>query len=122
MLTQELFKGLEFVSLLIRQRKNEKSPDNLNQMGEEVVENNPPWGKVYQKYVRPLDDVCEVECLVTRKKWSRCRYAGSFSELHVAVSSKESWDPSELKGEKSLLSGLIVGFSVLAEVLSRRKE
>ena len=42
--------------------------------------------------------------------------------LHVAVSSKESLDPSELEGEKILLSGLLDGFSELAEVLSRRKE
>ena len=41
---------------------------------------------------------------------------------HVVASLKESWDPSELKGEKILLPGLLVGFSVLAEVLSRRKE
>ena len=34
--------------------------------------------------------------------------------LHAAAFSNESWDPSELKGEKILLSGLLVGFSMLA--------
>ena len=75
-----------------------------------------------QKYKRPLGGVYEPACSVNRKKLPHGRYAGLCGELHVVVSSKESLDPSELEGEKILLSGLLVGFSVLAEVLSRRKE
>ena len=75
-----------------------------------------------QKYKRPLGDVYELACLVNQKKLPHGRYAGLFSELRVAVSSKESLDPCELEGEKILLSGLLDGFSELAEVLSRRKE
>ena len=75
-----------------------------------------------QKYKRPLGGVYEPACSVNRKKLPHGRYAGLCGELRVAVSSKESLDPSELEGEKILLSGLLDGFSELAEVLSRRKE
>jgi hypothetical protein len=63
----------------------------------------------------------EPVCLVSRTKDFHSRYSGLCGELHVAISSKESWDPSKLKGEKILLSGLLVEFSVSAGVLSRRK-
>ena len=75
-----------------------------------------------QKYKIPLGDVYEPACSVNRTKSPHGRYAGLCGELHVAVSSKESLDPCELEGEKILLSGLLDGFSELAEVLSRRKE
>ena len=75
-----------------------------------------------QNYKRPLGDVYEPACSVNRKKLPHGRYAGLCGELRVAVSSKESLDPSELEGEKILLSDLLVRFSVLAEVLSWRKE
>ena len=69
-----------------------------------------------------MGGVCELACLVNRKKLPHVRYAGMCGELRVAFPSKESLDPSELEGEKILLSGLLVGFLMLAEVLSRRKE
>ena len=75
-----------------------------------------------QDYKRPLGDVYEPAYLVNRKKLPHGRYAGLCGELRVAVSSKESLDPCELEGEKILLSGLLDGFSEVAEVLSRRKE
>ena len=75
-----------------------------------------------QKYKRPLGDVYEPACSVNRKKLPHGRYAGLCGELRVAVSSKESLDPSKLEGVKILLSGLLDGFTVLAEDLSRRKE
>ena len=75
-----------------------------------------------QKCKRPLGGVYDPACSVNRKKLPHGRYAGLCSELRAAVSSKESLDPSELEGEKILLSGLLDGFSELAEVLSRRKE
>ena len=76
-----------------------------------------------QKFFRPPVNVCEVlGCSVNRTKLPHGRYAGLCGELHVAISSKESLDPCELEGEKILLSGLLDGFSELAEVLSRRKE
>ena len=75
-----------------------------------------------QKYKRPLGDVYEPACSVNRKKLPHGHYAGLCIELRAAVSSKESLDPSELEGEKILLSGLLDEFSVLPEVLSRSKE
>ena len=51
-----------------------------------------------------------------------CHYAGLYNELHAAISSKESLDPDKLEGVKILLSGMLDGFSVLAEDLNRRKE
>ena len=75
-----------------------------------------------QKYKRPLGDVYEPACSVNQKKLPHGRYAGSCGKLHVAVSSKESLDPCELEGEKILLSGLLDGFSELAEVLSQKEE
>ena len=75
-----------------------------------------------QNYKRPLGDVYEPACSVNRKKLPHGLYAELCGELCVVVSSKESLDPCELEGEKILLSGLLDGFSELAEVLSRRKE
>ena len=75
-----------------------------------------------QKYKIPLGDIYEPACSVNRKKSTHGRCSGLCGELRVAVSSKESWDPSELEGEKSLLSGLLVGILVLAEVLSGKEE
>ena len=69
-----------------------------------------------QKYKRPPGGVYEPVCSVNRRKLPPGRYAGLCGELHVAVSSKESLDPSELEGEKILLSGLLDGFSVLARI------
>ena len=75
-----------------------------------------------REYKKPLDGIYELESSVNRRRSPLGRYAELCGELRVAVSSKESLDPSELEGEKSLLSDLLVGFSMLAEVLSRRKE
>ena len=60
-------------------------------------------------------------CLVSRRKGFHLRYSGLYGKVRDVISSKESWDPSKLKGDKILLSGLLVKFSVLAQVLSRRK-
>ena len=75
-----------------------------------------------QKYKRPLGGAYKPACSVNRKRLPRDRCAELCGELLVAISSKESLDPCELEGEKILLSGLLDGFSELAEVLSRRKE
>ena len=63
----------------------------------------------------------ELEFLVNRTIILYLRYSESVTGSHAAVASKESEDPNELRGVKSLLSGLPVEFSVLAKALSRRK-
>ena len=49
------------------------------------------------------------------------RHSGSDGGSHVAVFSKENDGPNKLIGAKTLLSGLPVELSVLANGLSRRK-
>ena len=63
----------------------------------------------------------ELECSVSRRIILHLRWSESVAGSRAAVASKESDDPNELRGVKSLLSGLLVEFSVLAKVLSRRK-
>ena len=63
----------------------------------------------------------ELEYSVSPRIILHLRWSEFVAVSHVVVASKESEDPNELRGVKSLLSGLLVGFSVLAKVLSRRK-
>ena len=63
----------------------------------------------------------ELEYSVSRRIILHPRWSESVAGSRVAVASKESEDPNELRGVKTLLSGLLVEFSVLAKVLSRRK-
>ena len=71
---------------------------------------------------RPHFDVSTVlEYLVSRRIILHLRWSESVAGSHVVFASKESEDPNELRGVQSLLSGLLVEFSVLAKVLSWRK-
>ena len=63
----------------------------------------------------------ELEYTVSQRIILHLRCSESVAGSCVAIASKESEDPHELRGVKSLLSGLLVEFSVLAKVLSRRK-
>ena len=63
----------------------------------------------------------ELEYLVSRRITLHLRWYEFVTGSRVAVASKESEDPNELRGVKSLLSGLPVKISVLAKALSRRK-
>ena len=63
----------------------------------------------------------ELEYLVSRRITLHLRWSEFAASSRVAVASKESEDPNELRGVKSLLSGLLIKFSVLAKALSRRK-
>ena len=60
-------------------------------------------------------------CSVNRRITIHLCWSGFVAGPRAAVASKESEDPNELRGVKSLLSGLLVEFSVLAKVLSQRK-
>ena len=68
-----------------------------------------------------FDASAELECLVSRRIILHLRWSESVAVVRAAVSSKESEDPNELRGAKSLLSGLPVELSVLAKAPSRRK-
>ena len=63
----------------------------------------------------------EPEYLVNRRIILHLRCSESAAGSRAAVASKESEDPNELRGVKTLLSGLPVEVSVLAKVLNRRK-
>ena len=63
----------------------------------------------------------ELEYSVSRRIILHLRWSESVAGFCAAVASKESEDPNEPRGVKSLLSGLLAEFSVLAKVLSRRK-
>ena len=63
----------------------------------------------------------ELEYLVSRTITLQHRQSEFVAGSHVAVASKECEDPNQLRGAKSLLSGLPVEFSVLAKALSRIK-
>ena len=63
----------------------------------------------------------ELEYSVSRRIILHRRWPESVAGSRAAIASKESEDPSELRGVKSLLSGLLIKFSVLAKVLSKRK-
>ena len=70
----------------------------------------------------PCFDVsAELEYSVSRRIILHLCWSESVAVARAAVASKESEDPNELRGVKSLFSGLLVEFSVLAKVLSRRK-
>ena len=68
-----------------------------------IVEKDSPLDKISKKYMKPSVDICEVlGCSANRRiKLHRC-YSGLCGELHVAASSKESWDPNKLKDGKNL--------------------
>ena len=68
-----------------------------------------------------FDVSVELEYLVSRRIILHLRWSESVAGSRAVVASKESEDPNELRGVKSLLSGLPVEFSVLAKALSRRK-
>ena len=68
-----------------------------------------------------FDVSAELEYLVSRRITLRLHYYEFVSGSRAAIASKESKDPNELRGVKSLLSGLPVEFFVLAKALSRRK-
>ena len=71
---------------------------------------------------RPRFDVSvDLEYLVSRTITLHLRWSEFVAGSRAAVASKESEDPNELRGVKSLLSGLPVEISVLAKALSRRK-
>ena len=62
---------------------------------------------------RPRFDVSvELEYLVSQTITLHHRWSEFFAGPRAAVASKESEDPDELRGVKSLLSGLLFKFSV----------
>ena len=63
----------------------------------------------------------ELECSVSRRTTLHLRCSESGAGSHAAVASKESEDPDELRGVKSLIYGLLFEFSVLAKAQSHRK-
>ena len=63
----------------------------------------------------------ELECSVSRRTILHLHWSGFVVDSHAAVASKESEDLNELRGVKTLLSGLLVEFFVLAKALSWRK-
>ena len=63
----------------------------------------------------------ELEYLVSRRTILHLRCSNSGAGSRAAVASKESKDPNELRGVKTILCGLLVEISVLAKALSRRK-
>ena len=80
------------------------------------------WVKKDLSLERPRFDVSvELEYLVSRTITLHLRWSEFVVGSRAAVASKEIEDPNELRGVKSLLSGLPVEFSVLAKALSRTK-
>ena len=63
----------------------------------------------------------ELEYLIIRTITLHLRWSEFVAGSRASVASKEIEDPNELRGAKSLLSGLPVEFSVLAKALSRTK-
>ena len=63
----------------------------------------------------------ELECSVSRRIIRHLRWSESVAGSRATIASKESEDPNELRGVKTLLSGLLVEISVLAKALSQRK-
>ena len=59
--------------------------------------------------------------MVNRKIILHLHWSESVTDSRAVVASKESEDPDELRGVKSLLSGLLFEFSVLAKARSQRK-
>ena len=79
-------------------------------------------GKKSLSLEEPRFDVfVELERSVNRRTILHLHWSGFVVDSHAAVASKESEDLNELRGVKTLLSGLLVEVSVLAKVLSRRK-
>ena len=79
-------------------------------------------GKKSLSLERPRFDVSvELEYLVSRTITLHLRWSESVTGSRVVVASKESEDPNELRGVKSLLSGLLFKFFVLEKVLRRRE-
>ena len=63
----------------------------------------------------------ELEYWVSRRTILHLRCSESGAGSRVVVASKESEDPNEIRGVKILLSGLLVEFSILENVLSQRE-
>ena len=59
--------------------------------------------------------------MVSQRTTLHRRLSRSDVDSHVVVASKESEDPNNPRGVKTILSGLLVEVSVLAKSLSRRK-
>ena len=66
-----------------------------------------------------FDVFAELEYLVNWTITLHRRWSEFLASSRTAVASKESEDPNELRGAKSLISGLPVEFSVLAKALSQ---
>ena len=65
-----------------------------------------------------FDIFAELEYLVSRTITLHLRWSEFVAGSRDVVASKESEDPNELRGVKSLLFGLLVEFSILAKALS----
>ena len=68
-----------------------------------------------------FDVSTELEYSIRQRIILHLHWSGSVAISRVVVASKESEDPNELRGVKTLLSGLLVEISVLAKALSQRK-
>ena len=68
-----------------------------------------------------FDVSAELEYMVSRRITLHLRWSEFVVGSRAVIASKESEDPNELRGVKSLLSGLLVEFSVLAKALSWTK-
>ena len=68
-----------------------------------------------------FDVFAEPEYSISRRIILHLRWSEFVAGSRAAVASKESEDPNELWGVKSLLSGLPVEISVLEKALSRGK-
>ena len=58
---------------------------------------------------------------VSQRRGLHLCWSGSASDFHESVASKEIEDLVKLRDVKTLLSGLLYGFSVLAKARSRMK-
>ena len=76
---------------LTRQRMNEVFPDNSKQTDLEAVGNNPPWGKKYQEYKRPLIDVSGLECLVNGRGNYLAAVPGCAAGFMLLLLQKKVW-------------------------------
>ena len=63
----------------------------------------------------------ELEYSINQTITLHLRWSEFVAGSRAAIASKESEDPNELRGVKTLLSGLLVQFSIMTKVLSRRK-
>ena len=68
-----------------------------------------------------FDVFVELEYSARRRAILHLRCSESGAGSRATVASKESEDPNELRGAKSLLSGLPIEFSILAKAMSQTK-